>query len=149
VRRANHILCASLLALSFVAVLALAGCSDKGPTFVEHGASYTKDSALKLLATIDTAGIAERPTSDAESLRHKALAALRRNGPSAAQAADLLIRTMPTSARGVPVYVEIGSFGAKPATILVEATGPTTGTLSTKRFWALGADGTVLFVATR
>jgi hypothetical protein len=149
VRRANHIVLAGLLALALAASFALAGCADRGPTFVEHGASYSKATALKLLAGIDISKIAQRPTSDADKLRHTALAALRRNGPTAAAAADLLIKTMPTNARGVPVYVELGSFGATPATILVEATGPNSGKLSTKRLWALGADGTVLFVATR
>ena len=148
-RRANHFMLASLLALALVASFALTGCADPGPTFVEHGASYSQASALKLLEGVDTSKLAQRPTSDAEKLRHTALAALRRNGTTAAAAADLLIKTMPTTAHGVPVYVELGSFGAKPATILVEATGPNSGKLSTKRFWAFGADGTVLFVATR
>ena len=149
VRTARFIMITSMLALAVASLLVLTGCGDPGPTFVGHGASYTKSSALTLLAATDTSKFATRPTTDAVQLRHSALAALRRQGSAASAAADLLTTTLPPTAHGVPVYIELGSFGGAPATILVEATGPTGGTLGTKRLWALGKDGTVLFVGTR
>ena len=122
---------------------------DRGPAFVEHGAAYTKETALSLLANADTSRFAQRPTSDADALRHTALTALRRRAASGSAAADLITRTFPQAARGVPVYVELGSYDGTPATILIEATGPENGTLAMKRLWIIGEDGRVLLAATR
>ena len=137
------------LAAAMMIVLVVAGCTDRGPTFIDHQASYTKTTALDLLTRSDASRFAQRPTSDANMLRHAALTALRRHGSSASNAADLITRTFPQAAHGVPVYVELGSFDGTPATLLIEATGPAAGTLGTKRLWILGEDGRVLLVATR
>ena len=147
--RAKHVALTRLFASVLIAALAMSGCADKGPTFVESGTSYTKATALELLAESDTSRFAQHPTSEADALRHTALTALRRHGASASATADLITRTFPQAAHGVPVYVERGSFEGVPATILVEATGPASGKLGTKRLWAIGGDGRVLFVATR
>lgn len=138
-----------LLATVLTLAVLLVGCGDSGPTFVDRHGSYTKASALALLSAADTSRFSGRPTSDADSLRHASLTALRRHGASASAAADLITRTLPTAAHGVPAYVELASFGRVPATVLIEATGPAGGMLSTKRLWVLALDGRVLMVATR
>jgi hypothetical protein len=140
---------ALLLVSSLTTLLAASGCAKSSPTFVEHGATYTKSGALALLDRTDISTVAQHATSDATSLRHTALANLRRKSAAAAVAADLITKTLPSTARDVPVYVELGSFGKTPATIIVEATGPANGKLSTRRLWAIGSRGEVLFVATR
>ena len=138
-----------ILAPLLLLALSLAACTASGPKFVEHGAAYTKETATQLLASTDISQYAQRPTTEADALRHTALTRLRRRGPAASTAAELLTKTFPSSAHGVPVYVELGSYEGTPSTILVEATGPATGKLDTTRLWAIAKDGQILFAASR
>jgi hypothetical protein len=149
VPRIRRVVVSCALAAALVLAVAIAGCGDSGPTFVDNGTNYSKTTALQLLANTDASSLAQQPTADAGSLRHAALNSLRRHGLAASAAADLLTKTLPTDANGVPVYVEVGFYDSSPAVILVEAIGPASGTLSTKRLWAIGTAGAVLFVGTR
>jgi predicted small lipoprotein YifL len=127
----------------------LSGCAPKGPVYVDAAASYDKTSALAILAAADASNYASRPTSDGVELRHDALAELRRKSPSASGVADLITTTFPRATSGVPVYVEKATFEGKPAVIVVEATGPPSGKLSSKRIWVLGENGDILFAGSR
>jgi len=146
-RIARTVLITALLAATAVALLT--GCASKGPVYVESDVNYTNAMALALLAKADASAVASKPTSEGEKLRHEALAALRRNGATASSVADLLTRTFPSSTSGVPVYVERGNYDGKPAVLVVEATGPKSGSLSAKRLWVVGENGDVLFAGSR
>jgi predicted small lipoprotein YifL len=146
-RISRTVLVASLLAA--VAAALMTGCASKGPVYVDSGVNHTSATALALLAKADASAVASKPTSEGAKLRHEALAALRRNGAAASSVADLLTRTFPSSTSGVPVYVERGSYEGKPAVLVVEATGPKSGSLSTKRLWVVGESGDVLFAGSR
>jgi len=61
----------------------------------------------------------------------------------------MLTRTVEPETRGVPVYVELASVDGTAAVIVVEATGPKSGTLDSKRLWVLNADGDVIFARSR
>lgn len=132
-----------------IAVASLVGCARKGPVFVDAGVAHTKASALSILAQADTAQVASRPTAEGSKLRHDALAALRRQGSTASAAADLLTRAFPSDTSGVPVYVERGTYEGKPAVLIVEATGPSSGSLNAKRLWVVGENGDILFAGSR
>lgn len=132
-----------------VALASLVGCARKGPVFVDSGATHTQATALSLLAQADASTVASRSTKDGTRLRHDALAALRGQGPAASTAADLLTRTFPSDTSGVPVYVERGTYEGKPALLVVEATGPSTGSLNSKRLWVVGDTGDILFAGSR
>ena len=139
-----------LLTATLVLVLGLTvfvmGCSAKGAPFVDGGASYDKASVMKLAAQVDTAKLATTPSSEATSLRHKALTALRARGGRAVPVADMLTKTFPADTRGVPVYFERATFNDKPAVVMIEAAGPANGKLMAKRVWVLDEAGNVLFV---
>lgn len=132
-----------------VAPALLFGCAKKGPVYVDNAVAHSKESALALLANADASAVAARPTSDGAKLRHDALAALRSRGPAASSVSDLLTRTFPTDTSGVPVYVERGTFDGRPAVFVVEATGPGTGALSSKRLWVVSDEGDILFAGSR
>jgi hypothetical protein len=141
-------------ALTMVAIMVcvawtLSGCGVKGPTFVDRGTSYDKTSALAVLAAADGSAFAAKPTSTGVKLRHNALAALRREGAAASAVADLLTKTFPSTTTGVPIYVERATFGNQPAVLVVEATGPVSGTLNTKRLWVVSENGDILFAGSR
>jgi len=146
-RRARAALAVCLLAA--VAVGLLTGCANKGPVYVESGATHTNETALAVLAKADASAVASKPTADGPKLRHAALAALRREGTTASSVADLLTRTFPSTTSGVPVYVERGSYDGKAAVLVVEATGPESGSLSTKRLWVVAENGDILFAGSR
>lgn len=131
------------------ASLAVSGCAPKGPTYVDAGASYSQSTLAKVYALSDTSKLAGQSAADTTKLRHDALTGLRRQGGSASAAADLMTNTFPPSTRGVPVYVERALFNGAPALIVVEAIGPATGKLTTKRLWVLSDTGAVLFVGTK
>jgi len=141
------------LSLLLMVVLALAvmlsGCSKKGPVFVDDSAKYDAASVEKLLGVADISALSELPTTDATALRHSALSGLRKQGDSAAGVADLLTSTFEPDTRGVPVYVEKASFEGTSAVVVVEATGPKTGTFTMKRLWVLGSDGSVLLARSK
>jgi hypothetical protein len=134
--------------LALVTML-LAGCAPKGPVYVKDGKNYDKSTAIALLASVDAGSYSKERTSDGPKLRHAALAALRRNGPAASSAADLLTRTFPSKTAGVPVYVEHGSFNSVPAYVVIEATGPASGHLNSKRIWIVTEKGDILFAGSR
>ena len=136
---------ATLLAVS----LAVSGCAPKGPTYVDAGASYSQSTLASVYALADTSKLASQSAADTTKLRHDALTGLRRQGGTAAAAADLMTKTFPPSTRGVPVYVERALFDGKQALVVVEAIGPATGKLTTKRLWVLSDSGSVLFVGTK
>ena len=128
----------------------LCGCAKKGPTYVDAGTAHTKATALVVLVASRHLGRrSSRPTSDGAKLRHDALAALRRQGATASAVADLLTRTFPSDTRGVPVYVERATYDGEPAVLVVEATGPNSGSLNSRRLWVVGDDGDILFAGSR
>ena len=145
---------AARLTLKVTACLALAtmllsACAPKGPAYVKNGKNYDTPTAIALLASVDTGSFSKERTSDGPKLRHAALAALRRHGSDASSAADLLTRTFPSKTAGVPVYVEHGSFNSVPAFVVIEATGPASGHLNSKRIWIVGEKGDILFAGSR
>lgn len=138
------------VALAVMVVFAPAwGCARKTPVFVDNGVAHTKATALVLLAQADISEVASRPTTDGTKLRHDALTALRSRSPAASAAADLLTRTFPSDTTGVPVYVEYGTYEGKPAVLVVEATGPSSGSLNSRRLWVVGDNGDILFAGSR
>jgi hypothetical protein len=127
----------------------LGGCAAKGPTYVDNGASYTKSTISSVYERADISKLAKVSTANTPKPRHDALTALRARGGTAATSAALITKTLPSGERGIPVYVERANFDGKSALIIIEAIGPATGTLTTKRLWVLGEDGSVLFGGTR
>lgn len=144
-RRTSLIL---LVILSTAMLACAAGCSPKGPLYVDTGASYTMDSVDEILRGADAGAYATEPTADATGLRHEALVALRKRGENAAAAADLITRTFPADTRSVPVYVERASVDGKRVLVVVEATGPKGGSLDAKRMWVFDDQGNVIFAST-
>ena len=138
-----------MLAFALSGVVLLAGCSSTGPTWVDSGAGYTTQNVSDVYTKADISRYAEVSAANTTQQRHDALTALRARGGNASDAATLLTNTLPSDARGVPVYVERATFNGQPALILVEAIGPSKARLTTKRLWVLSAEGTVLFVGTR
>ena len=137
------------LVLALLVLAAIQGCSPNRPTFVDTGASYNQKSVLALAASVETTSLAQTSTERATALRHEALTALRSSGERAVPVADLITRTFPADTRGVPVYFERASFDGKLAIIMIEATGPPKGKLSSKRVWVLDENGAVLFFGGR
>jgi hypothetical protein len=137
------------LGLATLLVLTVAACTASGPTWVDSGSSYTTQTVSSVLAKADITKYADVSAADTTKLRHQALTDLRKRGSSAATAAGLITKTLPADSRGVPVYVERASVGGQPAYLFVEAIGPATGKLTTKRLWALSDAGAVIFVGTR
>lgn len=127
----------------------LSGCAEKGPVFVDAGTAYNKTNALVVLEQADASAVAARPTAEGTKLRHTALSALRRQGATASNVADLLTRTFPSDTTGVPIYVERVTYDGKPAVLVVEATGPESGSLNAKRLWIVGETGDILFAGSR
>lgn len=138
-----------LAAAAMSSALLLSGCTPTGPTWVERGGNYDKTTALTKLARVDAGPVANQPTASGPKLRHGALVSLRRHGSAASGAADLITKAFPSSSSGVPLYVEQGSFGGQPATILVEAIGPAAGSLDSKRIWVIAPNGNILFAGSR
>lgn len=136
-------------ALACALVLVLTACAAHGPTYVDHGASYTESGTASVLSQADVGELNDAKTSDATRLRHDALSSLRSGGAAEARAADLITRVFPTDTRGVPVYVERARVGGVPALLVVEAIGPKNGRLTDKRLWVLDDQGSVLYSATR
>ena len=139
----------ALTLLLLTVAFGMSGCGDKGPVFVDEGTNYTTSNIERLLDVADISQLEKRPTTEAPALRHSALSGLRRQGKAAADVADLLTSTFEPDTRGVPVYVERASFEGARVVIVIEATGPRTGTLKLKRLWALGADGSVILTRGR
>ena len=137
-----------LVASAAIAVLLLSACGPTGPTWVDAGAKYTTANLSGMYGKASIVGLAKTSTADAAKLRHDALVGLRRRGGHAAEAADLITKTLPADSRGVPLYVERAAVNGGPSLILIEAIGPSTGKLTTKRLWALSDQGAVLFVGT-
>lgn len=135
--------------IAALALVLMAGCTKTGPIFVDGGQDYTSQTVLGALDKADTSSISSRPTSEGAKLRHDALAALRREGSVASSVADLLTRTFPSTTSGVPVYVERATYAGKTAIVVVEATGPASGSLDSKRLWVVGEDGDILFAGSR
>lgn len=147
---ARAIRTAIAVALAAAVTLSLPlGCKKTGITYIESGNAFTRESALAVLAKTDASSIAARPTSEGPGLRHNALARLRRLGPAASSAADLLTRSFPSDTTGVPVHVERGTYNTVPVLLVVEATGPSSGSLSSKRLWIVSEAGDILFAGSR
>lgn len=138
-----------LVAILSTAVLVLAvGCAPKGPLYVDKSSNYTMTSVGEILRRADASAYAKKPTSDVTGLRHEALVALRKRGGDAAATADLITRTFPADTRSVPVYVERATVDGKRALVVVEATGPKSGSLDAKRMWVFDDQGNVIFAST-
>lgn len=136
-----------LVLVACFAVALLTGCADTGPVWVDEDAAYTASTISMVFGQADDAEFVGKPTNDSEDLRHDALVALRARGGAAAEAADLITKTFPSTA-GVPLYVERASFeGSSNALIVVEIIGPTDGDLSLSRLWVLSETGDVLYSA--
>jgi hypothetical protein len=149
VRRLPHVWPVIIvLMLAILSPLSLTGCGPKAPTWVEEGGTYTTASLTTLYSAADITKLSSRPSTDAIRLRHDALTGLRQHGGSAAAAADLITKTLPSSTRGVPVYVEKATVAGQPAIIVIEATGPAKGKLDHKQLWALSESGAVIFFGT-
>lgn len=125
------------------------GCTAAGPRFVDDGTSYDARSAISLLESSDAGRLAVAPVEDSEDLRQDALAALRRRGGVARDAAQLLTETFAAAARGVPYYVERARYDGEDGWIVLEASGRGAGTLSDRRLWVLDAQGRVLLFSSR
>lgn len=137
---------AVLLVLALAVFVVVAGCSPKGPTFVDADASYDQASVMKLAESVDTTALAQTPSEKAPDLRHEALTSLRSRGVRAAAVADMMTRTFSAETRAVPVYFERATFRGKPAVVVVEAAGPPEGKLTARRIWVLDEQGGVLFM---
>jgi hypothetical protein len=61
----------------------------------------------------------------------------------------MLTKTFSAQTRAVPVYFERATFNGTPAVVVVEATGPPEGKLTTKRVWILDENGGVLFMGAK
>lgn len=146
--RLHHMLVLVFLILA-MAALGTSGCTADEPSWTDNGAIYTMKSVERVLDAADISAQNGRATTEATKLRHDALTSLRRQGGSAAKAADLLTATFPPDTRAVPVYVEAASLDGAPVFIVVEATGPKTGTLNMKRLWVLSEDGSVILALSR
>lgn len=127
----------------------LIGCGSDDPVWVDEQNVYTTRTVGAILDDADISRFEERPTSDASDLRHAALTSLRKKGEGASGVANLLTRTFEPGTRGVPVYIELASLEGTEAVIVVEATGPRSGRLDSKRLWALDTDGNVILVRSR
>ena len=147
--RASSFIALLAATMLLAASLTVSGCAPKGPTYVDAGASYSQSSLASVYALADTSKLSSQSAADTTKLRHDALTGLRRQGGSAVAAADLMTKTFPPSTRGVPVYVERAVYNGAQALIVVEAIGPATGKLTTKRLWVLSNAGAVLFVGTK
>jgi hypothetical protein len=147
VRRHVRPICIGAVAL--LTLVLLAGCVHSGPTWVDSGSSYALADLSQLYAKADISRYESSPASHSVTLRHDALTALRSKGDAPASAADLITRNLPADTRGVPVYVEKATVNDAPAYIIIEATGPANGNLTTKRMWVLSDKGAVVFVGTR
>lgn len=142
-----------LRALFVVAVLLVAiqvtACANDTVSYVDDGTAYDKESALALLEQEPPSGLAQEPTAKSGQLRTAALTQLRRQGEAESEAASFITRTLPAESRSVPFRVERGSYEGVPALLILEATGPRSGTLSDVRVWILAENGEVLLVANR
>lgn len=138
-----------VVAFGFVAILTLSGCSPTGPQWVDVNTSYTANNVSDVYGKADISKFAQVSAADTTQQRHDALTGLRKRGGTAASAADLITKTLPSDTRGIPVYVERASYDGQPALVLVEAIGPAQGKLTTKRLWVLSSTGAVLFVGSR
>lgn len=132
-----------------VLAIGVAGCAPNGPVWVSEQNAYTTKTIETVFDAADTSRLTDRSTKDAAALRHDALAALRKSGADASGVADMLTRTFEPETRGVPVYVELASVDGTAAVIVVEAAGPKSGTLDSKRMWVLNVDGDVIFARSR
>jgi len=145
--RRNAIRWTTLLGLAVI-LCGLVACGGPSVEFVDSDATYTSAQTQIVLEQTDTSRFEDDPTSEAVTLRSKALAQLRSQGESAASAADLITDTFPPQTRSVPVYVESAVVDGIPAYLIVEAWGPAEGALDRKRLWVIDAEtGDVLFSA--
>lgn len=134
---------------AMLCVALCSGCAPKVVQYVDSGRSYDATAALSVLDGTDSSAVAQKATSLGPKLRSEALAGLTRQGSSASEIAGLLTRTFPSTANGVPLYVERMTFGGKPSVLVVEAIGPEGGVLASKRLWVISDAGDVLFSGTR
>jgi len=138
-----------LAAIAFaLAGLLVSGCAAAGPEWVDQGTAYSTEDAKEVFGRIAESNEAGSPVSEASDLRHAALVGLRRRGGGAAEAADLITKTFPSTA-GVPIYVERSSFNGEDALLLVELIGPEGGSLDDVRLWVISTEGDVLFSAVK
>ena len=142
-RRINHV------AIAIAVALALAGCADSSPTFVNEGNEYTAATVTSVFGLADGGEPLGAATSEAPGLRSQALVELRGEGGDAQTAADLITRTFANGGGGVPVYVEQATFEGQQAFIVVEAIGPKNGKLRNLRVWVLDPEGKVLYSGVR
>lgn len=147
--RRNRAVTATIAACVALVALLLTACSPSGPTWVDSGASYTTQSLSALYSKVDLAPYANTSAADTTAQRHAALVGLRKRGGPASDAADLITKMLPADTRGVPLYVERAKIEGQEGLIVIEAIGPASGKLTTKRLWALSESGAVLFVGTR
>jgi hypothetical protein len=104
-------------------------------TFVPKGSPKTLAQAEQAAQKVDISSASDVQTADADKARTEALVELRRKGPDAGSAADLLTRAFPLKPRSVPVYVESAPVDGQPAWIVVEAWGEQDGKLVHRRVW--------------
>jgi hypothetical protein len=147
--RAKSVLASALTVLALLSLVLLAGCGPTGPQWIDNHGSYSATSVTNLYAKADISPLSSVGRAEVANRRHDALTGLRRRGGAAAEAADLITRTIPQTSAGIPVYVEKATFDGKASLIIIEAIGPPNGKLTVKRLWVLSDSGSVEFVGTR
>ncbi|MGV8082119.1 MAG: hypothetical protein AB2L09_00565 [Coriobacteriia bacterium] len=125
------------------AVLLLSGCSRFAITYVDAKAHYTNQTIESVYDHVDSSQVSGLQDPNVDELRHDALTSLRSKGARAVEAADLITSSFASDTRGVPLYVEWSTFNGSDALVLVEATGPNGGQLTTLRLWVLSPTGEV------
>ncbi|MBS3957274.1 MAG: hypothetical protein KGZ40_07070 [Clostridiales bacterium] len=137
----------SFVFASMVAVaLSGSGCSRSEIVFVSESATYTFQEVEQLPSALDRPRHAGTPATEAPNLRRDALVELRGMGSEAADLAELVTRSLPSTTRAVPYYAEAADVEGVPSWIVVEIWGTGDGTLDYTRTWVLDrATGDVLF----
>lgn len=136
----------TLFALIVLLIGALvAGCSASTDVeLVDSGRSLDRAEVTAVIQSADPGKLAERPAEDAPGLRSEALSSLRRKGGTGRAAAELITTSFPSTAQGVPFYVERAVVDDVDAWIIVESVGRRGETLDGRRLWVLGSEGNVI-----
>ena len=125
------------VAVTAVAVLALAGCGAATVEYIPEGGTYTLGEVQQLAVTVDARGAERIATDDAYGERVKRLVYLRRQGEETAALADALTSGFPTETASVPILVVRGKVDGQPVWIVVEAWGEPGAKTEHRRLWLL------------
>jgi hypothetical protein len=123
-------------------------CTRGEMRYEASDATYSLDGVANLVDSVDTPDFTGRPTSEAETLRHDQLVALRSEGDEAARLAGFLTATFPNESRSVPYYAEEAVVDGHAAWIVLEVWGPAEGDLDNVRLWVFDRDTGAVLLAT-